>query len=369
MVLKLEELSDQELKNELALTDDEISRYSNLQLALKVTLNSAYGAMGSQYFRFYDLRNAEAITLSGQVAIRFIETKLNKYLNNLLKTEGKDYVIASDTDSVYLNLSGLVDTVFPVEGDTPKEQIVSFLDKVASTKIEPFIDRCYQDLAKTLNSKQKMKMKREVIATNGIWTNKKRYALNVLDNEGVRYAEPQVKIMGLEVVRSSTPYECREAIRECLRIMLNGTPAELVDHITAFEEKFRKMDFMDVAKPSGVNGMKKYADTKGIFILGTPFHVKGALIFNHLLHERQLTKKYEQIREGEKIKACYLVEPNPIGSPVLCVSTELPEEFGIEKYIDYDLQFDRNFMTPVRNIADVIGWKTDNSATLEAFFG
>jgi DNA polymerase elongation subunit (family B) len=346
--------------------EKEIARWNNYQNALKVTLNSAYGAMGSQYFRFYDLRNAEAITMSGQVIIRFIEDKLNKYLNKLLKTEGKDYVIASDTDSVYLRLDELVNQVF--EEGTPDEKIVEFLSRTGKEKIEPYIDRCYQDLTKTLNGKHKMKMKREIIAPVGIWTNKKRYALNVLDDEGVRYSEPKMKVMGLEVVRSSTPQSCRTAIKACIGLMLTGTQKELVAHIEDFREKFYAMDFMDVAKPSGVNGIAKYDGGKEIFTKGTPFHVKGALVFNALLKAKKLTKQYDKVKEGEKIKCCYLKMPNTIQSPVLSVVDILPPEFGIEKYIDYELQFTKTFLDPVKNIAEVIGWKTDNSATLEDFF-
>tara|TARA_Y100000034_G_C6909605_1_gene423590 strand:+ start:5730 stop:8213 length:2484 start_codon:yes stop_codon:yes gene_type:complete len=349
--------------------EKDISKYDHLQQAMKVTLNSAYGAMGSQYFRFYDLRNAEAVTISGQVIIRFIETKLNKYLNKLLETKDYDYVLASDTDSVYLRLDGLVTKTFDNSQKVNREKVTKFLDKVCSQKLEPLIDTWYKDLAKTLNSKQKMKMKREVIATNGIWTNKKRYALNVLNNEGVQYSEPKMKIMGLEVVRSSTPQVCRDAIKEALRIMLNESEAELVSHITKFEQEYMKMPFEDIAKPSGINGLEKYTDRNNIFSKGTPFHVKGALFFNHMVKKHKLEHKYDLIKEGEKIKFCYLKEPNPTQSFVLSISTILPKEFGVEKYIDYEQQFQKTFLDPVKNIADIIGWKTDNSATLESFFG
>ena len=156
-------------------------------MARKIQLNSAYGAIGNQYFRYYNLANAEAITLSGQVSIRWIERKVNSYLNKLLKTEDHDYVIASDTDSIYICLDLLVRHVFDVQS-VSAERVVDFLDAAAKDRIEPFIDRSYKELADYVGAyEQKMFMKRENIANKGIWTAKKRYILNVWDSEGVRY--------------------------------------------------------------------------------------------------------------------------------------------------------------------------------------
>ena len=207
-----------------------ISRYNNLHLAFKIMLNSAYGALGNQHFRYYQLALAECITLSGQVTIRWIEDKMNQYLNGLLKTNGYDYVLASDTDSIYLCLDKLVKHVFKEEMDTKK--IIDFLDKVCSEKLEPYIDKCYQELAEYTNAyAQKMKMKRESIADKGIWTAKKRYILNVYDSEGVRYSEPKLKIMGIEAIKSSTPMSCRESIKESLKIIMIKDNEALFEYI------------------------------------------------------------------------------------------------------------------------------------------
>ena len=192
-------------------------RCNNIQMAKKISLNSAYGAIGNQYFRYYKLANAEAITLSGQVSIRWIEGKMNQYLNNLLQTEGEDYVIASDTDSIYLNLEPLVTKFFGSKsGD--KTKIVSILDKICQDKLEPFIEKSYQDLADYVSAyDQKMQMKRENIADRGIWTAKKRYILNVWNSEGVQYTEPKLKVMGIESVKSSTPAPCQEDVERRLQ--------------------------------------------------------------------------------------------------------------------------------------------------------
>ena len=213
--------------------EKEIARCNNIQMARKIQLNSAYGAIGNQYFRYFKLANAEAVTLSGQVSIRWIEDKINKYLNKILKTEDVDYVIASDTDSIYLNMGPLVETVYKGREKTT-ESVVSFLDKVAKVKLEKYIESCYQELADYANAyDQKMQMKRENIADRGIWTAKKRYILNVWDSEGVRYEEPKLKMMGIEAVKSSTPAPCRQMIKNCLKLMMSGTEEQVIEFIDA----------------------------------------------------------------------------------------------------------------------------------------
>jgi DNA polymerase elongation subunit (family B) len=251
-----EKETDKERKREIT---NQISKYKNLQLAKKVQLNSAYGALGNQYFRFFDIRQAEAITLSGQLSIRWIEMKLNSYLNKLLKSEGVDYVIASDTDSVYVNLGPLVDMVYGSKNQAQIEKIVDFIDKACTEKIEPFIDKSYQELADYMNAfDQKMQMKREVIANKGIWTAKKRYILNVYDSEGVRFAEPKLKMMGIEAVKSSTPMSCRDKIKESLKIVMNGNEQDFQSFVGAFKKEFKTLPFEDIAFPRGVSELSKY---------------------------------------------------------------------------------------------------------------
>ena len=194
--------------------EKEIARCNNIQMARKIQLNSAYGAIGNQYFRYYKLVNAEAITLSGQVSIRWIENKMNGFLNKILKTEEVDYVIASDTDSIYLNMGPLVDKFLSHKSDD-KTKVVELLDKICEDKLEPFIERSYKELADYVAAyDQKMIMKRENIAERGIWTAKKRYILNVWNSEGVQYSEPKLKMMGIEAVKSSTPAPCRTIIKK-----------------------------------------------------------------------------------------------------------------------------------------------------------
>jgi DNA polymerase elongation subunit (family B) len=351
---------------------NEISKYKNLQLAKKVQLNSAYGALGNEYFRFFDIRQATAITMGGQLSIRWIERKVNEYLNRVLATTEVDYVIASDTDSLYITFDRLVQSVFK-EGINPgsddSERVINFLDRVAKEKIEPFIDKSYQELADYMNAyDQKMQMKREVIADRGIWTAKKRYILNVHDSEGVRYAEPKLKMMGIEAVKSSTPEVCRTAIKDALKIVMMGTESELQNFISEFRSTFSKSDFEQIAFPRGVSAINKYRDDSTLFRKSTPIHVRGSLVYNDQLVRRKLTQKYEQINEGDKIKFCYLLMPNPVRQDVISISNYLPSEFGISEYIDYEKQFKKAFLEPMRVILETIGWKAEKTASLEDFF-
>jgi len=361
-----EKETDKERKREIT---NQISKYKNLQLAKKVQLNSAYGALGNQYFRFFDIRQAEAITLSGQLAIRWIEMKLNGYLNKLLKTKDIDYVIASDTDSVYVNLGPLVNMVYGSKSETKVETIVDFVNKACIEKFEPFIDKSYQELADYMNAfDQKMQMKREVIANKGIWTAKKRYILNVYDSEGVRFAEPKLKMMGIEAVKSSTPMSCRDKIKESLKIVMNGNETDFQSFVEAFKQEFKTLPFEDIAFPRGVSDLSKYMSSSELYSKGTPMHVRGAIMFNAFLKKYKLTKKYQLIQDGDKTKFCYMKVPNPVQENVFSILTVLPKEFGVEKYIDYDMQFDKAYLDPLKTIVNTIGWRTERVSSLENFF-
>ena len=346
----------------------EISRCNNIQMAKKISLNSAYGAIGNQYFRYYKLANAEAITLSGQVSIRWIENKMNDYLNKLLQTEETDYVIASDTDSIYLNLGPLVDKFFANRsGD--KAKIVGLLDMVCCDKLEPYIDKCYEELAVYVSAyDQKMQMKRENIADRGIWTAKKRYILNVWDSEGVRYEEPKLKMMGIEAVKSSTPAPCRKMIKDALKLMMSGTEDEVIDFIDNARSTFKSLPPEQISFPRSVSNVDKYKSSSDIYTKGTPIHVRGALLFNHYIKQNKLSNKYSLIQNGEKIKFCYLKKPNIIHENVISFIQEFPKELNIDKYVDYDLQFEKSFLEPLKSILDSIGWEVEKTVNLDSFF-
>jgi len=351
---------DIENKQETYRIEKDINQNENKQMAIKILLNSLYGAMGNKWFRFFDQRIAEGITLSGQLIIRWAEESLNLYLNKVLKTKDKDYVIAIDTDSLYVNLGPLVEELNPVN-------TVDFLDS-ACKQLEKQLELSYEDLYKLIGGiENKMVMSREVIADRGIWTAKKRYILNVLDNEGFRYKEPHLKIMGIEAIKSSTPAPCRQALKNIFKVIIGGNESDVQLAIDQFKDYFRTLAPDEIAFPRGITKINAYKDNELIYRKGTPIHARGGLLYNKLIQDFSLQKRYQLIGNGEKIKFTYLRTPNPIKENVISFPDYLPEEFGLHKYIDYELQFQKTFLDPIEPVLDAIGWTSKEISTLESF--
>jgi DNA polymerase elongation subunit (family B) len=262
----------------------------------------------------------------------------------------------------------LVDKFFANKSGN-KTAIVSILDKICQEKLEPYIDSCYQNLANYVSAyDQKMQMKRENIADRGIWTAKKRYILNVWDSEGVRYEEPKLKIMGIEAVKSSTPAPCRKMIKDGLKLMMSGTEEDVIDFIDKSRDEFKKLPPEEIAFPRSVSDVEKYKALNSIYAKGTPIHVRGSLLFNHHIKKNKLNHKYSLINNGEKIKFLYLKKPNSIHENVISFIQDFPHELGIDKYIDYDLQFEKAFLEPLKTVLDSIGWSIEKTVNLELFF-
>ena len=357
---KYEETKDKKYQGEIA-------SLNSKQMAAKILMNSLYGAMGNIYFRYYDIRVAEGITMSGQLIIRSVAKKLNEFVNKEVGTKDVDYSFYSDTDSTYITLGALVDK--NLKGKD-KRAIVDVLDKYCATQIEPTINDACESLSDYLNTYQrKIKFKREIIADRGIWIAKKRYAVNVYNSEGVAYDPPKLKVLGMEIVRSSTPAPVRKALKEAVSIALTKDEETLRKYVADLEAKWHSLDPEDIAFPRGVNGIKEYADSNGIFRKGTPIHVRGALIYNHLVTSKGLEKKYQLIQEGDKIKFLYLREPNPLGTHVITFAGEVPPEFKIREYIDYDKMFEKSFLEPLNSLLSCIGWQVKETASLEGLFG
>ena len=344
----------------------QIAKNHNIQLARKIALNSAYGAIGNQYFRYFDVRHAEGITMAGQLTIRWIERDVNVFLNKMLKTTNVSYVVASDTDSIYIRLGEVVNRIFKDKSDTRK--VVRIMDKFCEETLQPQIDKSFEKLAKYVHAyEQKMIMKREVIANKAIWTAKKRYILNVYNEEGVELKEPKLKIMGIEAVKSSTPAACRDKIKEALKVIMTKDESALIQFIDDFRQKFKKLRPEDIAYPRSCNNLKKYSSRTTIYKKSCPIHVRGSLLYNNLLKKHKL-KKYEQVQEGDKIKFVQLKEPNPLRENVISFIGVLPKEFDLHKYIDYDNQFDKSFLEPLRFIVNAIDWNFERQSTLDEFF-
>jgi hypothetical protein len=310
---------------------------------------------------------ALGVTTAGQLSIRWIENKINDYMNKLLETDSKDYVIASDTDSIYLRMGELVNKF--IKDTSDKQKVISVMDKICEDKLQPYIDKCYGELGNYVHAyQQKMEMKREGLSNKGIWTAKKRYILNVYNNEGVQYKEPQMKVMGLEMIKSSTPSAIRERMKEVIQLMVNGTQEDVHKFIEDFRKEFKTLPVEEISFPRGLNGLNTYSDDLTLYKKGTPIHVKGAILYNHNLKQKNLTKKYPLIQEGEKVKFTYLKMPNPFKDTVVSYPSRLPKEFELQEYIDYDMQFDKAFLEPIRVILDCMGWKTEKTSSIEDFF-
>jgi DNA polymerase elongation subunit (family B) len=247
---------------------------------------------------------------------------------------------------------------------------IDFLDTVASEKLEPVLAEAYDNLYKMMGGIQnRMVMKREVIADRGIWTAKKRYILNVFDNEGVRYSEPKLKIMGIEAIKSSTPEPCRDALKEIFKVIMVSDEATVQKSIKQFKQYFCSLPADRIAFPRGASKVREYKDSATIYKKGTPIHVRAALLHNKLLENYSLTRKYELIKNGEKIKFIYLKQPNSLKENVIGFTQYLPEEFKLAKYIDYELQFEKTFLGPIEPILKSIGWSSEQQSSLESFFG
>jgi DNA polymerase elongation subunit (family B) len=354
-----EKTKDERLKND-------ISKYNNFQMARKIQLNSLFGAMGNEYFRYYDARVAEGITMTGQYIIQEVGKALDVYLNKVVGTNGHNYSFYSDTDSCYISLEPLVSKFYP---DMDRDKLIGVLDKICEEKITEAINKSCDGLANYTNAFQKkIIFKREAIAERGIWVAKKRYALNVYDNEGVRYKDPKLKVMGLEIVRSSTPAPVRTSLKEAVRLCLTSDEATLQKFIEETRDAFYKMSPEEIAFPRGVNGLSKYTSTADIYGKGTPMHVRGALMYNHMIKKANLDRKYELIQEGEKIKFLYLKEPNTMHENCIAFLGILPKELDIHRYIDYKMMFQKAFLDPLNMIVGGLGWSTEKKATLEDLF-
>ena len=348
---------------ERAQIEKDIARFDNEQMAVKILMNSLYGALSNKWFRYYDIRMAEAITISGQLTIRWAENTINEYLNRILKTNKVDYVIAIDTDSLYVRMGELVKQVMPNETD--QDKICKFIDKVSEQKIEPLLEKTYKNLKEYVHAyDQRMHMKREIIASKVIFTGKKRYIANVLNNEGVQYAKPKIKITGIESVRSSTPQVCRKLIEKTLSLIMNKDEFAVQKFIETARGEFQKLNPEDVAFPRGVSNIWKQ-QKEGV---GVPIHVRASRRYNQLIKELNINNKYEEIKNGDKVKFTYLKMPNPAKQNVIAFPIVLPSEFDLNRFIDYDMQFDKSYVEPIKNILDAIGWSVERTNTLEDFF-
>lgn len=351
-------------KEEAAKLGNKISSLNNLQNAIKILMNSLYGAMANKGFRFFNPDIAESITLTGQLYLRKIEQDIDAILVNLFKLPKTKLMIYADTDSVYFCLKAIIDKYAP---DATPEQKITLIEKLTKEKIVPCVNKVTEAVSKSMNAyKHTIVFKPEIAADKALWLGKKMYVCRVHSSEGVRYAAPKFKTMGISLVRSTTPKVVQKSLRNALDTIFTKTEKDVQKFIEETKTDFMKNTVESIARPTGVNGLDKWGSTISIYQPKTPIHVRAALLHNGALKKFKLENKYEPIGEGDKMKYVYLKVPNPIRENVIGWSADgkLPHEFGLEKYIDWDLQFEKTFLDSIKKIIEPIGWHTEHQATL-----
>lgn len=364
----LQKLSDKELEERHAILKQKASNLHNEQMSIKILMNSLYGAAANQYFIYYTPAMAEAITTSGQLSVKTSEKMVNEYLNKVLGTGNKDYCVAIDTDSNYFTFGELVKKVFG-RVDISNDEGENFVDKVAKEKIEAVIEQGYSKLAASLNAYQNtMVMKREKINNRGLFIAKKRNILSTLNSEGVHYSTPKISVTGVEAVRSTTPAICRKKMMELYEIVMKDGEEQLQDFVENFREEFYNLPASEIAKVSGTNDIDMYVEGNS-YKKGCPIHVRGCIVYNNMIKQMKLDDKYDDIRSGDKIKFLYLKKPNILHENIISFPETLPREFELEDFIDYDLQFDKVFLSSIQIVLDAIGWNAEKTSNIESFFG
>ena len=359
-------LSDDDLIALQKSTKQKVKEYHGYSASIKIVLNGGYGALSNEHNRWYSDDLAESITLTGQLSVKWVERDLNAFLNKTFKTTNVDYVVAIDTDSAYINVDKAIEMMFG-DAEYTQDQLMDKLEKFAA-KVEEVIEASVQALYKEINSYDAaLHMKLEAIGP-AIWIVKKRYIMSLMSFKGVRLNPPKIKVQGIEAVRSSTPAAVRQWIKDAIPIILSGDERKLKDFLNEKRELFNAMPFSQVAFPRSANSLEGYSDPDSIYRKGTPAQVRAALLYNERVHMLDLQNSLPLINSGDKIRFCYMILPNPLYENIFGCPDELPDEFGLEQYIDYNKQFDKAFALPLQKIFRAAGMNVSDNIDITQFF-
>ena len=351
------------------------AKLNGKQMAVKILINSLYGALGSDNFRYFDLRMAEGITFSGQLTIQWVANRLNAFINKLCNTSNIDRIPLIDTDSIIINLSDFINKYIPNE---TTENKIKYLDKLTEDKIRPFIGTCVEELLSYTNAyENKIYFARENIVDTMISCAAKSYVMSIYNSDGIQYTKPKLKIMGLSMIKSSTPKIVRQKLKDSLDIILYSNESKIQEFISEYKKEFMKLPLLDIAFPRGVSDITKYADSNTIYKpgqcvkangkvinTGTPINVRGSLLYNHYLRKYKLLGKYPEIKNGDKIKYVHLKLPNYINEDMIAFPAKLPKEFKLDRFVDYDLMFEKSFIASIESLLNALNWTVEPQNTL-----
>lgn len=345
------------------------SYYDRRQHVQKILLNSIYGVLGLPIFRFYDIDNAEAVTLTGQDVIKTTSKMLNIEFNKKTGIE-KDHCIYIDTDSVYFSSQDLIK-------DKDPKQFTITLARELEEKTNNFYDVMANRMFFCNN--HRFHIKGESISETALWIAKKRYAmLKIYDLEKNIDIDRKLKVTGLDVVRSSFPAAFQKIMSNILISILKQENKDVIDNmILSFRGEMDSLPFKDVAKNTSVQKIKEYDNKKekGFknFEKGCPAHVKASISYNRWLRINKLDNIYEPIRNGDKIKWAYL-KNNPLGVPTMALKGfNDPQDLidFVSKYVNYDALFESELKKKVQAFYDALSWgmiPTEVNQTVNKFF-
>ena len=351
--------------------------FKSQQEIRKILINSFYGILSNPYFCMCNVKNATAITLAGRDVIQYVSDKINDYFINhwhlkfdiyfpeykgiKIKPITLDNVPVIDTDSNFINLSGVINSL-GIMFETDEEYRL-WVDKFDTVFLTPFFDKILDKYAKKFNTKNLHVFKREKIITRKLVLKKKKYADIVIENEGDVYAEPKLSVTGIDMVKTTMPSFFKTASKAVLTSMLvEDNKDKTIDMLRDYKTKFLQSSINDIAAPRSVNNYDKWADPlddyiakKGVWFKSkTPQHVKASILYNYFIKKQNLVLPF--ISNGSSIKVVYVNPNNILNTEILAYVGDFPEEFHKYFKIDHETQFYKNFIKLISDFYDAFGW-------------